>query len=141
MNEQSANQAEEPYVFVTYDGADATKVQEEIEWLQSDGVSFWSKESVAGEEVKSEELADALENAVKVLFFVSSASMDSDDCRREVAFASLRGLEVLQVFLEEGGLTQEIRDSHHLGRVYQVDGSAAHRSELSRALKEPVTRE
>lgn len=69
---------------------------------------------------------------------VSNASLASDDCGREVALASLRGLEILQVFLEEGGLKDEVRDSHHLGRAFQTDASTAHRSELARALKEQV---
>ncbi len=141
MNEQSPKQAGEAFVFVSYDRADAAKVREEVEWLRNEGISFRYDEAVATGEGTDKELADALEDAVKVLFFVSDASMASNACRREIAFASLRGLEILQVFLDEGGLTDDIRQDHHLGRVFQTDGNAAHRAELSRALKEPVSRE
>lgn len=138
MNDQSPKQPAKPYVFVSYDQADASKVREEVSWLQSEGISFWSDEAVASGEAETKDHDNALEDAAKVLFYVSNASLASDACRREVAMASLKGLEILQVFLEEGGLTEEVRHSHHLGRVFQTDGSAAHRSELARALKEQV---
>lgn len=138
MNEQSPKQPAEPYVFVSFDQADASKVREEVAWLKSEGISFWPDEAVASGEAEKGDLKNALDDAAKVLFYVSNASLASDACRREVAMASLRGLEILQVFLEEGGLTEEVQDSHHLGRVFQMDESAAHRSELVRALKEQV---
>ncbi|HJN53067.1 MAG: toll/interleukin-1 receptor domain-containing protein [Pseudomonadales bacterium] len=141
MSEQPPKQSKEPYVFVSYARTDASKVQEEIAWLQSEGIRLWYDESADPGEFQPEDLADALEDAQKVLFYVTDAAMESDVCRREIAFASLRGLEILQVFLDEGGLTDEVRDDHHLGRVFQADASGGHRSELALALKEPVTRE
>jgi len=138
MNEQSPDQADDPYVFVSYDKSDASKVREEIAWLRSEGINFWYKEGAAYREIPSEDLGEVLNGALKVLFFVSEASMASETCRRDVAFSSLRGLEILQVFLDEGGLTDDIRDNQHLGRVFQSGGNAAHRTELARALKERI---
>ena len=140
MSEQTPDEAREPYVFVTYAQADGPRVQEELAWLKGQGINFAYDETVASGDADPDDFAYALEGAVKLLFFVSDAAMASEECRREIAFGSLKGLEVLQVFLDEGGLTDDIRNDQHLGRAYQVDGDATHRNELAVALKERVTR-
>jgi len=92
------------YVFVCYSHEDASRVYEEIRWLQDQGANVWYDEGISPGEEWSEELGRAIQGADRVLFFVSPRSVTSRHCRNEVLFAQNHDVPILSIHLEETSL-------------------------------------
>ena len=104
----SAYEGEGQYVFVCYAHADDSVVYPEIGWLRDQGINIWYDEGIAGGKVWRRSLAEAIQGASRVLYYVSKASLASAHCSREIEYAIDHEIEVVPVYLEEIALTPEL---------------------------------
>jgi len=105
----AAYQGTDPYVFICYAHDESSVVYPELIWLRDQGFNVWYDEGISPGTVWRDELARAIEDAAAFLFFVSSSSSRSDNCRREVDFAVDRALPVIAVHLEPTQLPRAMR--------------------------------
>lgn len=103
-----AYEGEEPYVFVCYAHLDAAAVYPDIAWLRDQGINIWYDEGISAGAIWRQKLAEAIEGAAKFLYFISSDSLKSDHCNREIYYAVDKGIEIVPVYLEEAQLTPEL---------------------------------
>jgi TolB-like protein len=96
----SAYRGDDPYVFVCYAHEDSDAIYREIAWLNDYGVNVWYDEGISPGQEWTEELASAIQNCTKVLYFVTPSSVVSEHCRRELNFAQEEGREVVAIHLE-----------------------------------------
>lgn len=118
-----AYSGDEPYVFVCYAHHNDNVVHEELRWLQQAGINVWYDEGIGGGTIWRAELAAAIENAKLVVFFTSTASVQSEHCNRELNYALDCNRPILPIYLEETELPGDLRIG--LARV-----QAIHRHEL-----------
>jgi TolB-like protein len=104
----AAYEGKEPYVFVCYAHRDAGIVYPQIIWLREQGVNIWYDEGIEAGTVWRRRLAEAIEGAAKLVFYVSGASIESANCHHEVDYAVDHNVEVLPVYLEEVQLPPEL---------------------------------
>ena len=91
-----------PYVFISYAHADGAQVIPLLEAMQAHGYRVWyDRDIVAGSEW-SDDIADHLDGCAVCLGFVSDASVASENCRDELAFAKSRQKTVLLAFTDHG---------------------------------------
>jgi TolB-like protein/Tfp pilus assembly protein PilF len=96
-----AYKGDEPYVFVCYAHEDKAAVYPQIAWLHDQGVNIWYDEGISPGQEWSEEIGQAINNAERLLFFVTSASVASRNCRDEIHFAKHHETPILAVYLKE----------------------------------------
>ena len=96
----SAYLGNEEFVFVCYAHDDADLVYADLASLRDAGVRVWYDEGIRPGAEWTEVLADALERCTSVLYFVSSRSVDSQHCRREINYTLNREKPITAVFLE-----------------------------------------
>ncbi len=99
---------DEPYVFVCYAHADEKVVYPEIHWLYKHGVNVWYDEGISAGKVWRAEIADAIQGAPKLLYYISKASLQSAHCNREIEYALDKELEIVPVYLDETELSPEL---------------------------------
>ena len=119
----SAYAGDETYIFVCYAHHDDAVVYEELRRLHDDGVNIWYDEGIAGGTIWRAELAQAIDNATVILFYVSPESVQSEPCNRELNYALERNIPILPVYLEDTELPGDLLLG--LARV-----QALHRHEL-----------
>jgi predicted ATPase/class 3 adenylate cyclase len=90
----------EPYVFVSYAHADETLVMAEMCRLKEMGVNIWYDAGIAPGSTWREEIAQALADASRMIFFVSRNSVNSMHCMQETSFGHTRGVKILAIHLE-----------------------------------------
>ncbi len=95
----------EKYVFVSYCHKDSAKVYPIIAALQKKGCRIWYDDGINPGEEWPEVIAEKLSGAQLCIAFISSASLMSHNCRKEVNFAVSRQKNLLIVFLEKTELT------------------------------------
>lgn len=135
MTQPSPTYTDEPFVFVCYAHADADLVHAEIGWLQEQGLKFWYDEPSRGE-IRPEDIANAIEGAVKVLFYISKSSQESDNCRREITYSLDKGIEIVRVFLEEVELDGDLQTGLNLVQTLHPHRDTGYRQHLLKALGE-----
>ena len=96
----SAYLGDGPYVFVCYAHEDSEIVFHEIAWLNDYGANVWYDEGISPGQEWSDELAKAIQGCTKVLYFVTSNSVSTEHCRRELNFAQEEGREAVAIHLE-----------------------------------------
>ncbi len=106
---QPAYRGDEPYVFVCYAHADEKIVYPEIRWLQDQGIRIWYDEGISAGRVWRAEIGEAIEGADKFLFYISSGSLKSDHCNREISVALDEEKEILPVHLDGTPLTPDLK--------------------------------
>ena len=82
-------------------------------------------------------VADALEGAGKVLFYISRAALDSDNCRREIHFALDKGFEIVPVYLADVELPGDLQIGLNLVQALHRHRDASYRQHLLGALDQP----
>ncbi|HJN50779.1 MAG: TIR domain-containing protein [Pseudomonadales bacterium] len=125
-----------PYVFVCYAHDDADVVYPELAWLQEQGVNLWYDEGISAGKVWREEIGDALTHARQVLFYISSASLRSEHCDREINLALDDNKEIIPVYLEKLDLTPGLRVG--LSRVHALhrEQDSDYRQRLLKSLEQ-----
>jgi hypothetical protein len=103
-----AYKGDEPYIFVCYAHENTDIVYPELRWLQDQKLNIWYDEGISGGKVWRAEIADSIQAASKILYYVSKASLESAHCNREIDYALTRDLDVIPVFLDNTKLTPEL---------------------------------
>lgn len=88
-----------PYIFVSYSHRDSASVFPELEWLKASGINVWYDEGIEAGTEWREELAKAIESARLLIYFVTSDSVNSENCRKEVNFAVDEGIPIIAIHL------------------------------------------
>jgi len=96
----TAYKGEGRYQFVCYAHDDARAVFRELERLRDLGFNFWYDEGISLGQEWTEELAQAINGAAEVLFFVSPRSVASRNCRNELQYAESRSKKIISIHLE-----------------------------------------
>jgi tetratricopeptide (TPR) repeat protein len=109
-----AYEGDAPYIFVCYSHADAAIVYPELVWLREQGFNLWFDEGIGLGSGWRDEVADAIERADSLLFFVSPSAASSAHCVREVYFAQDSNIPVIPIYVRPtelpSGLRLAIRD-------------------------------
>ena len=66
-----AYKGDDPYVFVCYAHEDDEDVYPEISWLRDQGINIWYDEGISAGKVWRRELAEAIQGASRVLYYIS----------------------------------------------------------------------
>jgi TolB-like protein/Flp pilus assembly protein TadD len=103
-----AYKGNDPYVFVCYAHDNATTVYSDLERLHEQGVNLWYDEGISAGRAWRAEVAEAVQGAAKLLYFISEASSRSSHCIREVGYALDNDLEIVPVYLDETKLPAEL---------------------------------
>ena len=93
------------YIFVSYAHKDSDEVLPILDALSDRGYRIWYDEGITPGSEWPEYIAERLNSSSLVLAFVSPASQDSDNCRREITFALSKKIDLLAVMLEPTELT------------------------------------
>jgi len=94
-----------PYIFVSYAHADSRDVMEVITDMHGRGYRVWYDEGIEVGSEWPECIAEHLRGASLMLAFISKAYMRSDNCRREMHYALMKRIKVINIFLEETDMT------------------------------------
>ena len=105
----SAYRGDGPYVFVCYAHADMDAVHREIAWLNEYGINIWYDEGISPGHEWRDELATAIQDCARVLYFVTPNSVRSENCRRELNFAQEENREVVAIHLEPTDVPAGVR--------------------------------
>jgi TolB-like protein/tetratricopeptide (TPR) repeat protein len=84
---------------VCYAHEDSDAVYPELERLKDLGVNIWYDEGITPGQEWTQELAEAIQGASHILYFVSPSSAESRNCRNEIQFAASRDKPVIAVHL------------------------------------------
>jgi len=125
-----------PFVFVCYAHADADRVYPHIERLRAAGVELWFDRGIRAGEVWRKSVAEALDRASHLLFFVSPHSLESEHCDPEVQYALDQRKVVIPVFLERTELSPQLRLP--LSRVHSLYSDRMSAEALRDALRDAI---
>ncbi len=103
-----AYKGNDSYVFVCYSHDDAAAVYSDLLRLHEQGVNLWYDEGVAAGRAWRAEIANAVQGASKLLYFISDASTRSTHCTNEVEYALGKHVEIVPVYLDEIELGAEL---------------------------------
>ena len=95
-----AYKGNDPYVFVSYSHRDSSTVFPEIIRLKDQGFNIWYDEGIEAGTEWREALANAIESARLVVYFVTGHSVESENCRKEINFAVDAGIPIVAIHLE-----------------------------------------
>jgi TolB-like protein/Tfp pilus assembly protein PilF len=131
----SAYQGSDPYIFVCYSHDDSDTIFGELTWLRDEGINVWYDEGIVAGGVWRAEVADAIERAAALVYFVSPRSAASAECSREVHYALDRDVPVIPLFLDTTELPPDLKMG--LTRVQALfrNSDANYREHLLSALR------
>ena len=133
-----AYKGNEAYVFVCYAHDDEDVVYPEIRWLHEQGVNLWYDEGISAGRIWREEIGDSIKGASNVLYYISSSSLASDHCNREINFALDQHKNVLPVYLEDIALTTDLEVGLSRVQALHRDQDAGYQQHLLNALGQTV---
>ena len=105
-------------VFLCYSHADAAPVGDDIAFLKSRGASLWYDVDITGGTNWRAQIGAAIDRVTHVLFFVSSRSVASEHCNREINYALDQNKTVVPIRLDATPFTADLRLG--LGRVHTI---------------------
>lgn len=100
-----AYEGDEAYVFVSYAHADAPQVFPILRRLQSEGFRIWFDDGIDPGSEWPESIAAHLDASAACLAFISSRSLGSKNCRREINYALSKDKPFLYVMLQKVQMT------------------------------------
>lgn len=139
-NPLPAHEGSEAYVFVCYSHQDKAVVYPLINRLRDQGINVWYDEGIEAGTVWRRRLAAAIEGASRMIFFVSSRSIQSVHCNQEIDYAIEKNIGVLPAYLEEVELTPELGLVLNRVQALRFEGNSDHFDQLVEALRtDPVS--
>ena len=99
-----AYKGDELYIFVSYLHKEASAVFPELTWLKDLGLNIWFDEGIEAGSEWREEIGRAIKHASLFLYFVSSESVQSENCRKEVSLADKEHIPIVAIHLENTDL-------------------------------------
>lgn len=91
----------EPYIFISYSHQDCDEVFSVVERLTADGYRVWYDEGIHPGSEWPEIIAHHLNNCTVCMAFISSHSLESHNCRREINFAIHKQKCFISVVVED----------------------------------------
>lgn len=129
----SAYKGNDSFVFVCYSHHDSPSVYSDLEQLDRHGIRFWYDEGIPGGTVWRAEIAAAIKNSAKFIFYISAGSLKSSHCLREVEYALDNNVDIVPVYLDGSSLPGELElvlnrvqalfkksDSEYLGHLLEA---------------------
>ena len=95
----NANNA--PFVFISYAHKDAAVVLPCIEALKRKNINVWYDAGIQAGSEWPEYIAEKVFHCTKFIAFISSAYLESQNCKRELNFAISKKKDLLSVFVED----------------------------------------
>ncbi len=95
----------EKYVFVSYAHKDSAVVLPCVEAMRKNGINVWYDEGIQAGSEWPEYIAEKVASCSKFILFISTAYLESQNCKRELNFAISRKKDILSVFIEDVVLT------------------------------------
>ena len=95
----------QPYIFVSYCHQDKTQVYPYIEMLAKEGYRIWYDEGITPGDEWTENIARHLDGCSIFVAFITRASLNSHNCRREINYAVLKDKRTVSLFLEDVSLS------------------------------------
>jgi len=129
-----ADTGDQPYVFVCYAHDDNEVVYPEMVWLAEQGINLWYDEGISAGKNWRAAIGEALLGASHVLFYISTHSLDSDHCNREINLALDEGKDVVPVYLEEVELTSDLKVGLNRVQALHRDRDTGYRRRMVDAL-------
>lgn len=128
-----------PFVFVCYAHEDNDVVYPEMAWLRDQGVNLWYDEGISAGKNWRTAIGDSLLRATHVLFYISTGSLESEHCNREINLALDEGKNLIPVYIEDVELTTDLKVG--LNRVHALHRSqdATYREHLLSSLGQSGT--
>ena len=99
----------EPYIFLSYAHKNTDEVMPIFEGLSDNGFRVWYDAGIEAGTEWPEYIAEHLEGASCLIAFMTSAFMDSSNCRQELNFAMELNIPILVIYLEDIKLTAGMR--------------------------------
>ena len=99
----------EPYIFLSYAHKNTEDVMPIFEGLSDNGFRVWYDAGIEAGTEWPEYIAEHLESAGCLIAFMTSAFMDSSNCRQELNFAMELNIPILVIYLEDIKLTAGMR--------------------------------
>ena len=99
----------EPYIFLSYAHKNTDEVMSIFEGLSDNGFRVWYDAGIEAGTEWPEYIAEHLESATCFIAFMTSAFMDSSNCRQELNFAMELNIPILVIYLEDIKLTAGMR--------------------------------
>ena len=110
----SAYKGQEPYIFISYDHVDDSSVYPTIEWLRHQGFNIWYDDGITGGSKWLDEIAHAINESHLLIYFLSSNSVNSDYCQKEIHFGISQEKPLVVIEIEptelSGGLKLSLGD-------------------------------
>jgi len=125
---------DEPFVFVCYAHEDSGVVYPDMAWLRDEGLNLWYDEGISAGKNWRTAIGDSLLSASHVLFYISSGSLRSDHCNREINLALDEGIEVVPVYIEDVELTTDLKVGLNRVQALHRDEDASYPQHLLKAL-------
>ena len=107
----------DPYVFISYAHRDELGVKPLINKMNSDGCRIWYDLGIQAGEEWPEFIAKRLKKSALFVAFISSAYLESANCKRELLFAQKKGKRILLVFLEKVNLPSELMTAVQVKKI------------------------
>jgi len=101
----TAYEGKEPYIFISYAHKDSEKVLPILDMLSDRGYRIWYDDGIAPGSEWPEYIAEHLNGSTVTLAFVSSNSVASPNCRREINFALGKNKSFVAVMLEKTNMS------------------------------------
>lgn len=101
MKMNAPYEGNEPYIFISYCHADKEQVYPLIRLMEENGYHVWYDQGINPGTDWPEVIADHLDRCRIFLAFISNASQESHNCRKEFNFAVMENKPSLCVLLEE----------------------------------------
>ncbi|HEU5424566.1 MAG TPA: TIR domain-containing protein, partial [Nitrolancea sp.] len=104
-----AENARQPYLFVSYASSDRDRVLPIIDRLEAAGVPLWvDREGIGGGASYAQEIAEAIAHAAAVLLLCSPASLASRNVKQEIALAWRHERPYLPLLLEPASVPPDL---------------------------------
>jgi len=112
MNQPSwTYQADAPYILLIYAPVDGRQVLPEMNWLHRQEFNIRCMPVDQAETEWSPDLADGVDNAALILWFISADAMDSSGFRKIIDSATEHSVPLLRVYLQVPQPQSELTDS------------------------------
>ena len=107
-----------PFAFISYAHVDRSVVYPYLHELRKNGLRFWYDRGLAGGENYAARLVSRIRESRVLLFFATSASVESDSVATEIAIARESNIKIVPVKLNDVPWSDEL--AWHLSRMQVI---------------------
>ena len=135
----------ENYIFVSYARADSDRVMPILEALDREGFRFWYDSAIEAGSEWPYYVEDRVANCCVMIYFVTTNSVESKNCRDEVNYALSENKEILVAYLEDTklkyGLALRLSTNQAIHKKNNVEDEEFIKSMLRAKILQPCKKE